>query len=151
MQPDRTRGLALPPRTNFNFMNAYNSPFNATRLSSFAPMLGPTQMQKLLRPSLKETISPPKHTPQSTNSEYSDPSALSIQTREELLGIMQSIVGSSTSVEELTNILVGAGDDIQIALNHWAQRWWFIEYSIFTPHFQSKNSLSPLVILKSLF
>jgi len=35
---------------------------------------------------------------------------------------MQSIVGSSSSVEELTNILVGAGDDIQIAMNHWAQR-----------------------------
>lgn len=124
MQPDRRRGLGLQYRTNIFPINTSNSPFNATRLSSFVPILGPTQMQRLLRPTIVETPpSPPIQRPFHIDTTENSSGAQSPRSREELLEIMQSIVGSSTSVEELTNILLGAGDDIQIALNHWAQRW----------------------------
>eukprot|EP01117_Protostelium_nocturnum_P017638 TRINITY_DN720_c0_g1_i3.p1 TRINITY_DN720_c0_g1~~TRINITY_DN720_c0_g1_i3.p1 ORF type:complete len:476 (-),score=74.97 TRINITY_DN720_c0_g1_i3:27-1454(-) len=54
--------------------------------------------------------------------EDSEADNISPERFQELLMIMQGIVGHGTHSEDLKELLLGAGGDLQIALNHWALR-----------------------------
>jgi len=127
---DRPGGGAgrLPARFPLN--NTNNSFLNIARLTSFAPTL-PLHMntRNMLSPLVLH--SKPQNTPTTISDDRSPPppvdedlmpSYVDTRTQVELVAVMQSIIGPSTSVEELTALLLGAGHNVQIALNHWAQR-----------------------------
>ncbi|PRP87001.1 hypothetical protein PROFUN_04983 [Planoprotostelium fungivorum] len=128
MRSDRPRGGPQQPHpTRFSFNNRQQL-LNITRLQSFASTLTPLQIRGLIpndkpQPSPKtvlDTGSPPPSLYEEDLRPTLAPGGQ--KPPEELISIMQNIIGPSISVEELTILLLGAGNDVQIALNHWAQR-----------------------------
>jgi len=107
MNGDRPRLAGRQPQPLFRPPPA--SRFMVPGYALFTPQIVP-------RPA---NMDPAPAMPQHGLSEIQEPS----RTRHhELLSTMQSIVGSKTPTEDLEILLLGAGDNLHIALNHWAQR-----------------------------